>query len=153
MTETKALLNYTTSVPVGRTISEMQKALANAGAKRVMVEFDAEGEEAGIAFSLLTPHGERYYSLPCDTASVHRVLVEQKNAGKFRSGTARADEAQSRRVAWRILKDWLEAQLALVRTRMVGLDQVMLPYLHIDGEKTLYMAWAENEARAIGGGS
>jgi len=35
---------------------------------------------------------------------------------------------QSRRVGWRIIRQWLEAQLAIVETQMVTIEQVFLPY-------------------------
>lgn len=145
------LLNYTTKVPASRTLQEMQTALARAGARRVMVEFDAEGDAAGLAFTLHTPHGERLYSLPCDVDAVLRILTAT-DPRLMKASKVKAERAQAERVAWRVLKDWLEAQLALVRTRMATLDQVMLPYVHIDQDRTLYAAWADNEARALPGG-
>lgn len=151
MAETKGLLNYTTNVPVSRTINEMQDALGRAGARRVMVEYE-DGRPAALAFSLRTLHGERLYTLPCDVDAVLRVLrgIDQR---LMKSSKVKADEAQAERVAWRVLKDWLEAQLALVRTQMATVDQVMLPYLHVEADLTLYQAWAENETRALPAGS
>lgn len=34
-----------------------------------------------------------------------------------------------------------------------GLDQVMLPYLHVDGDRTLYQSYRDQELRAIEGGN
>jgi hypothetical protein len=48
------------------------------------------------------------------------------------------DMAQARRVAWRITKDWLDAQLALIETEMVPLEQVMLPYMTTDSGQTVF---------------
>jgi len=42
------------------------------------------------------------------------------------------------RVSWRILKDWVEAQMALVETHMVTLEQVFLPYAVTDDGQTIY---------------
>lgn len=138
------LLNYTTTVPANRTISQMQDALGRAGARRVVVEY-LDGSPAGLAFTLMTPHGERGYTLPVDTDAVQRVLAAQRKG----NSRVKADIAQAERVAWRILKDWLEAQLAIVATQMANLDQVMLPYLHVDGELTMYAKWQEHEAKAL----
>jgi len=146
--DTKGLLNYTTTVPVSRTINEMQDALGRAGARRVMVEY-ADGSPAALAFSLTTAHGQRLYTLPCDVAAVDRVLRAQEDAGVLRGMKGRVTTAQAERVAWRVLKDWLEAQLALVRTQMATVDQVMLPYLHVEAELTLYQAWKADEVRAL----
>jgi len=72
------------------------------------------------------------YRLPVDTAAVEKVLRADRGVPpKLKSGE------QAERVAWRILKDWIEAQLALIATRMVSLDQVMLPYM-LMGEGTVY---------------
>lgn len=151
MAASTGLLNYTTKVPSSRTINEMQDALGRAGARRVMVEY-ANGAPAALAFSLPTAHGERLYTLPCDIDAVLRVLKDT-DPTLLRTNKIKADREQAEKVAWRVLKDWLEAQLALVRTQMAPLDQVMLPYLHVAPELTLYEAWAQDEGRALPAGS
>lgn len=52
---------------------------------------------------------------------------------------------QAERVAWRVAREWLLAQLAIIEAQMATLDQVMLPYLQVDGQKTLYAAYRERE--------
>jgi hypothetical protein len=42
------------------------------------------------------------------------------------------------RVAWRIVKDWPEAQLAVIRAGLVDLEQVFLPYAQDAHGNTLY---------------
>lgn len=48
---------------------------------------------------------------------------------------------QAARVGWRIIKDWIEAQLALVQTQMVTLDQVFLPYARTNTGETVYQRY------------
>lgn len=71
-----------------------------------------------------------------------QIYAPRDDAGETR--------AQAERVAWRVIKDWIAAQLAIVETQMVELDQVMLPYLHVDGDRTLYESYRDQELRAIG---
>lgn len=137
-------LNYTTTVPVGRTVGEIQAMLAKHGANAVATRY-AEGEPVGVSFTLSTPNGERAFTLPVDAAAVHRVLLKQLGSGKRASAPEQAS-----RVAWRVLKDWLAAQLAIIEAQMATLDQVMLPYLHVNGELTMYEAFVDNERKAIG---
>jgi hypothetical protein len=145
----KGLLNYTTKVPVDRTVNEMQTMLGQSGARRVAVEWE-NGIPSALSFTLDGPHGERLYTLPVDVPAIQRVLREQLRAGTIRSHHGNpATPDQAARVAWRVLKDWLEAQLALIRTTMAPLDQVMLPYVHVDRELTLYDAWREHETLAL----
>ncbi len=48
---------------------------------------------------------------------------------------------QAGRVAWRIIKDWVDAQMAIVETEMVTIEQVFLPYMLMkDSGYTLYEA-------------
>jgi hypothetical protein len=44
---------------------------------------------------------------------------------------------QAVRTAWRIVKDWVEAQMALVETQMVTTAEVFLPYAVMKDGRTL----------------
>lgn len=148
-------LNYTTSISVSKTASEMQQMLGRHGASSVVTQFGADQEEVGIGFTLVGPHGERAFSLPVNVEGVHKLLIRAVAAGKTKSlSKARArSREQAARVAWRVAKDWLEAQLAMVQAQMVGLDEVMLPYLRVDGDVTLYQRYRERESNLLSAGS
>lgn len=134
------ILNYTTSIASGKTISEMQARLAKHGAATIAVRY-VDGAAAGLTFDLMTIYGWKAFTLPVDIEAIYRVLLKQKVQPKYRT------REQAERVAWRIAKDWLEAQLAIVESQMVSFDQVMLPYMHTgDGSKTLYQAYEERES-------
>lgn len=146
-----AVLNYTTSIAATKTVGEMQTALAQAGASRIAVDYE-DGSPSALSFMLVTPHGPRHFTLPVNVDAMHRLLVAEDKAGRIRSGSkaTRSNREQAERVAWRVMKDWLLAQLALVATEMVGLDQVMLPYLQIDDSgRTLYASYKERETIAM----
>ena len=139
-----AVLNYTTTIAAAKTIGEMQAMLAQAGAARVGVEYH-DGSASGMSFLLSTPHGERAFTLPVDVDAMERLLAKQRKG----NNRVKADRAQAERVAWRVMKDWLAAQLALVETQMAALDQVMLPYLHTDDGRTLYAAYKDHEVLGL----
>lgn len=130
------LLNYTTTVAVDKTLAEMQRVLARAGARSILTNYDGEGNPTALSFLIATAAGDRGFRLPADTEATWRVLTRQWQKGKVPRRFVTRE--QSARVSWRILKDWLEAQLAIVETEMVAFDQVMLPYLVMDDERTLY---------------
>ncbi len=52
---------------------------------------------------------------------------------------------QAERLAWRILKHWAKAQLAIIRTDIVTLDQVMLPYMRGDDGRTVYDLYRDQQ--------
>lgn len=42
-------------------------------------------------------------------------------------------------MCWRIIKDWVEAQMVILETKMVKIEQVFLPYLYdLESDKTFY---------------
>jgi hypothetical protein len=134
-----ALLNYTTQISAENTVTEIQGILARAGALAIMTEYDANTVLVGISFKIGTPFGPTAYSLPCDVAAVNRILDKQMRAGKVPRRLVTTEQAS--RVGWRIIKDWIEAQLALVQTQMVTLDQVFLPYARTNTGETVYQRY------------
>jgi hypothetical protein len=137
------LLNYTTEVPALRSASQIQETLAKAGARQVMMNYDADGRPSGVAFGMETAFGARQFVLPVNPLRVLAVMKKDRVQPRFQS------YEQAERVAWRILKDWIEAQLALISTEMVSLDQVMLPYMAGDNGRTVYELYVEREQQAL----
>ena len=134
-------LNYTTKVPVSRTTAEMQALLGTSGASAVAVMYE-DGKPVGMSFMLHTPSGERSFNLPVDVPAVQKLLTAQKRE----NGRVDARPEQAERVAWRIVKDWLAAQLALIDAQMASLDEVMLPYLVTAPNRTLRDDWRDRLA-------
>jgi len=112
--------------------------LAKAGARQVMIEYDASSLPVGVAFAVETPQGTRTFLLPVAARQVEAVLKRQRVAPRYRT------PEQAHRVAWRIVKDWLEAQLAIIQTEMVTLPQVMLPYLRTGDGRTMYELYVDS---------
>lgn len=117
-----SILNYTTKVPVERSVQEIQKILVKAGATATMLQY-ANGQPSSIAFKIDAKPGSISFLLPSNPDGVLRVMRKGKG-GKVTPEQA----AQASRVAWRILKDWIEAQMAIINAEMATPLQVFLPY-------------------------
>lgn len=130
------ILNYTTKIPAFQTVGEIQGILAKHGAKRMMIEYDAEGEPQSIVFEILTPYGSRGIRLPSNYNAVFAVLKKQK---------VKCDIEQAKKVAWRIVKDWVAAQMAILEAEMVSMDEIFLPYMVDKSGQTLYENYLNNQ--------
>jgi hypothetical protein len=139
------VLNYTTQIAATKTAAEVQGILARGRARAVATQYDGDGRPTGIAFEIETPHGPRYFALPVDAEKVFAVLCRERVAPKFRT------REQAERVAWRIIKDWIEAQLAIVSTQMVTFEQVMLPYMRTADGSTVYERYEARNLIEAGG--
>ena len=118
-----AILNYTTSISTEKTAMEIQKKLVMAGAVAVLCEYDGDGIMNAMSFRILTPHGLISFKMPAHLDGVYKALCNDSKVPKSKRTTE-----QAARVAWRILKDWIEAQLAIIEAGMAELAQVFLPY-------------------------
>ena len=127
-----AIKNYTSEVSVHKSLAEIQGALAEHGARRIMVEYDEKGQPNGVMFQIETPVGLRAFALPANADGVRAVLAKQK---------VKAANGQAERTAWRNVRDWVLAQMAIIEAGMVQMDEVFLPYM-IDGQgRTVYQLY------------
>jgi hypothetical protein len=140
------LLNFSTSIEVPKTLGQIMGILAAAGAKKVQAEYD-DGEPVSLQFLIATKYGERGFSLPANVERVGKVLSRLYEQKKLERRHCTSEQAA--RVAWRILKDWIEAQLALIQADMVDLEVVMLPYMLDESGKTVYQLMEERHLGAL----
>jgi len=134
------ILNYTTTIDVEKTMGEINRALARRGVTRISTLYDEQGVAAGLAFTMKTDYGLRDFELPVRTEG---VLAAMKADAAIKP--AQKTAAQAARVAWRIAKDWLEAQSALIDAQLATLDEVMLPYMVDGGGQTMYAVYRSTQ--------
>ncbi|MBU1067686.1 hypothetical protein KKE60_07845 [Patescibacteria group bacterium] len=134
------LLDYSTKVPVSRTIAQIQAKLVEHGARAIMMEYGDGGRIKALAFNIKMPNGELPIRLPIDTGATLRVLQRQAADREIPAGYAKDEHAY--RVAWRIIKDWVEAQMSLLETEMVKMEEIFLPYVITPGGQTIYQVMA-----------
>lgn len=133
------LLNYTTTIEASKTASQIEDILVKHGARQILKEYDNDtGKLTALSFIVPTPYGNVPIRLPIDSEAVKKVLSRQRVRGRI-------DDAQCVRIAWRIIKDWVEAQMALLETEMVKLEQIFLPYVILKDDKTIYQLYAERK--------
>lgn len=129
-----AILNYTTTVDSFKTVSEIEYILMKHKAKSIMKNYDGESI-TGLSFLIDTGFQQIPVRLPMKVDECLEVLKrEKKNSPR---SSIKATREQAERVAWRILKDWIEAQMALLDIEMVEMQEIFLPYIEIQGQ-TIY---------------
>jgi hypothetical protein len=145
--------NYTTKIAATKTASEIQELLAKHGVQTIMLEY-SEGHPVGVSFVAKTEWGEKVFRLPVNVDAMHQLLRAEKRAGRLPgiSEPVAQDRAHAERVAWRVVAEWLRAQMTLIASRMATLDQVMLPYLVQGDGRSLYAAYREQGLRELTAG-
>ena len=142
------LLNYTTKVDADRTAGEIAKCLSMHGAQAVLTEYDPKDSYVtAISFRLNLAGNMISFRLPCDWKPVLQILDDDRKVPR-----SQVNRTQAVRVAWRIVKDWVEAQMALVETKMATTQEVFLPYAIMKDGRTLASAVGQNPGFFLGDG-
>jgi len=151
------LLNYTTKIDPDKTAAEIARCLSMHGATAVMTEYDKEGGfVTSLSFKISLNEQSMAFRLPCDWKPVYAIITKGKKNPHWDEARKRrwiTDwEAQAVRTAWRIVKDWVEAQMALVETQMVTTAEVFLPYAVMPDDRTLSEHVKANPGFLLGDG-
>lgn len=131
------IANYSTGVAALKSVGEIQGILVGHGAIQILIGYAKDKTIESLSFMVETPHGLLPFRMPVNAKAVQKVLEEQGVEARYRT------YEHSVKVAWRIMKDWVRAQMALLETEMVKLEQVFLPYMMMDKDRTLYETMAD----------
>ena len=132
------LKNYTTGINYGKTIMEIENILVEHGATNIFKQYE-NGVPSKIAFQYMIKDNKGdlnpiNFLLPMEEEKVLQVLKTSKGVPNNRRNID-----QARRTGWRIIKDWIDSQLALVQINLVEFEQVFLPYMYdMQKQETLY---------------
>ena len=140
MIQIMPILNYTTSIAALKTTSEVQRILVSHGVKSINIDFNDEGNPVALTFAIMINDQFVNFRLPSNWQGVNRRLLQDGNVPKrFKN------DEQALRVAWRILKDWVEAQMAVIEAGFAELPEVFLPYAVRSDGQTMYQALKDNQ--------
>lgn len=130
--------NYTTTVSEDKTVGEIMGLLASKGARTIQILYDDKARPTGVSFILLIDNWPVPFKLPCNFEGVFNSLLAGYKDWQARDRFKRNPEsmAQSRRIAWRIIKDWVAAQMALIEAEQASMAQVFLPYAVMNNDST-----------------
>lgn len=144
-----AIKNYTTQIDAEKTIMEIESILSKHGARGILKEYNGAGYVTGVSFYIELEGNKLPFKLPLELpawiALINQAVRDKKLPKRFLN-----DSIQAQRIGWRVIKDWIDAQMALIETRTVKLEQVFLPYIYDFGTKqTLYDKFLENREKFV----
>lgn len=147
-TPRKGIKNYRAhSTSLSGYSQKIQFALSRIGAKRVFFEYGNAGELIGVGFIIGTVGGDLPVSLPARVDKVAQIMF-----GNNLDRLSENQKLQAYTTAWANIKDWVEAQCALIETEMVKTQEVFLPYMTTKDGKRFFEYIEENGYNQLGSG-
>ena len=136
------LKNYTSVVPASHSITYIERKLVQNGAKQILKEYDDAGRAIGITFFISVDGKELPFKLPAKIAECENVLRSNLSS-RAKPETRKKIAPQAERTAWKILSDWVEAQMAMIELAQVEMMEVFLPYLYSHQKKQTFFELAK----------
>ena len=138
-----AILNYTTKIDSTKTISEITQCLVKHGATKIVSDYEDQ-IPISVTFTVTINGTAVFYSLPANYNGVLKAMEKNRKVPRNL-----CTKEQAIRVSWRIIKDWVEAQMAIVEAELAELAEVFLPYAITKSGNTLYQEIKTNNQNLL----
>lgn len=140
--------NYTSAVPIERTVTRIEIALIAGGATGIMKNY-FEGKLESISFQVPSPEKRLVaIRLPANVGAIYQIFRAAMK--RPRADSLKRLQAQAERTAWKLVQDWVEIQMAMIKMQQAELIQVFLPYVW-DGKRTFFAALKEGGFKLLSG--
>lgn len=133
---------YTTKVPAHQSISEIQEMLVKRRVTGFMYQYEvpSNGRVESLSFAIVVGSNNETISfrLPLRWKLVQETMSKDGTIPQSYRLRARTDDDYAYRVAWRILREWVDAQCAVIDVKMTRIQEVFLPYAVTPDGTTLF---------------
>lgn len=119
--------NYTSEVPASTSMNRIEKYLVEAGATDISKKYD-NGICMAITFRMMVNQVPIFFQLPAKVTACFDVLWKEVKRPK--ADTKNKTKQQAERTAWKIISDWVEIQLTMIKLQQAEPMEVFLPYVY-----------------------
>lgn len=143
------LKNYTSDVPVFRTIANIEQTLAKCGVLRLQKEFGPTSNVVALTFTIPVGTSEMQVRLPAKPSEVLEQLWARYRKETTRPRKKKEDFIdQANRTAWKLVQDWIEVQMSFIQMKQADVVEVFMAYVW-DGKQTYYQAIKEANYKGL----
>lgn len=135
------LKNYTSKVPVDRSVRNIEKLLINCGAFEILKEYK-DGNLIYISFNKKIDTKVFHFRIPANVDAVYRVLL----SGRTQHITALGKDKlyqQASRTAWRTAHEWVQIQLSYIEMEQAEFMQLFMSHLLVVGKNNIVKPYYE----------
>lgn len=136
------ILNYTSEVPAAKTIGQLYEIIAQSGAHEISFEHK-DGDAVALKFCIMHAEKPLWFRIKPNPAGVLSSMERDKVPPRYQN------DKQAHRTAWRILKDAVEAQLAIFQSEQGDLAEVFLPYAIDSTGTSFYEIFTEGRQKSL----
>ena len=138
--------NYTSTVPVIRSINNIEDRLVSANALHIAKTYEGN-KPVGIIFQIIQNDVPMTFKLPAKIDLAYKYFVKRKRAELDKTARGRTMKIsqsaleklrlQAERTAWKILSDWVDIQVSLIELEQADPIELFLSQA-FDGKQTFF---------------
>ena len=128
--------NYTSTVPVSRSVQHIEDCLIRHGAKNILKMYDADKKLESLCFIIAVDGKDIPFKLPASVDKVEKVL--KAAVRRPTAATYERIRKQAEICAWKLQSDWVDIQMSLLELNQVEIMQVFLAYVYYPASKQTY---------------
>jgi len=128
--------NFTSTVPVSRSIQHIEDCLIRHGAHNILKMYDADKKLESLCFIISVDGKDVPFKLPASVNKVEKVL--RSAVKRPTKNTYQNIKEQAERTAWKLQSDWVDIQMSLIELNQVEIMQVFLAYVYFPAQKVTY---------------
>jgi hypothetical protein len=138
----------TTEIAAEKTAGEIISALVSAGANQINTEYE-NGAIKGLRWIMRINGQDALFAMPARIEPVYKIFKSRlRNTYLSDQEKARLQE-KARRVAWRQLLRWVQAQLAMIDCGMAEAAEVFFPYIQAAPNQTLFEVFKDRGLKML----
>lgn len=127
-----AIKNAYSEVEPTKTMGEIQALLAENDAQRVQIEYENR-EPIAISFSMPIGPQEFFFKLDVNVKGLIKAMKEDSQTPNHLATTQ-----QAKRTAWKNRLEWLQLQLAEVKTNQADIQELLMGFAVTNDGQTLF---------------
>jgi hypothetical protein len=141
------LKNYTSEVPAITSMGHIEKYLVEAGATDISKKY-VDGICSAITFRMMINNFPVFFKLPAKVDACFEAMW--KEVSRPRPDTKAKIKQQAERTAWKIVRDWVEIQISMIRLNQAEAMEIFLPYAYDPStEQTFYHRLKANNFKQL----
>ncbi len=144
-----SIRNQNSTVPAERSINNIEKKLIENGATDIMKQYE-DGKITSLCFRKAHNNQHLAFKLPANVNAIYATLCKEYK--RIKPGQAAMCMAQAERTAWKLIYEWVDLQMTMIRLEQVEFAEVFLPYMLVGKNQTVYTHLNQNNFKALTSG-
>lgn len=142
---TTGIRNKSSKLSTSESMGKIQQLLAESGATSVRIDYNNQSKPVSVSFLIMINHKPLEFRL---STNVNGLLEAMKRDKKVAKSLCNIEQAE--RTAWKNKLEWLELQMAEIKTGQANITELLLGYAVTSNGETAFKRITSGDTKLLG---